>query len=101
MNHRDLGIEPGPACPNLLCIRLGMNAPFSPRFPLEVLDDISDVRAFAIDTCIFKGFGQQLPGWTDKRPARQVFVISWLFTHQHHIGIARSLAKYRLSGAAP
>src|SRR5713101_317478 len=55
-DNRDLGLEPGTASGNFLCVRFFVNATFATRLPFKMFDNISDVSLGAIDT----SFGERI-----------------------------------------
>src|SRR5687767_7003714 len=86
-------LEPGATCSNLQCVWFFVYAPFAARLPIEMFDDIRDVRLFAIDTCFFQRFIKQATGSTNERLACQIFFIARLFAVKHHYRPARAFTE--------
>jgi hypothetical protein len=92
---RICGVEPGTASLNFRITRLFVNAPFSALRggPLEIFHHIGNVHRFMVDTSLRQRFIQGSSGWSDKRVAAAVLLISWLLTHEHDSGPGWTLAK--------
>ena len=82
--QRDLGLEPRPAGGNLRAVRLGVDAPFAARLPLEVFHNIGEIHTGAVDPGLVERAIEQLPGRTDERVAGDVFGVAGLLTNHHH-----------------
>src|SRR6516225_4663199 len=87
LNQRYLSIQPWAARRNLARTRLLVDAPLAPRFPLEVLHDIRDVHARSIYSGFRERPVQEPSGRADKRVTRKIFLVSWLFAHEHEGGV--------------
>jgi len=62
---------------------------------------IGNVHRFMVDTSLRQRFIQESSGWSDKRVAAAVLLISWLLTHEHDSGPGWTLAKDRLGCLLP
>ena len=100
-DHRNFRLEPGTTRGDLQCVWLFVYAPFSARLPLEMFDDIRDVRLFAIDAGVFQRFIKQTTGWSNERLARQIFFIAGLFADKHHYRPASAFTEDGLRAAFP
>lgn len=96
-----LRFKPGPARGDLPSVRLFVNAAFAFWFPFEVLHRVGDVHFLAINSRFDERFVQQLSRWTDKRFAREIFVIARLFTDEDDFGVARAVTENSLRSGFP
>ena len=103
LHYPVLGLEPGTASLNFRITRLFVNPPFSALRggPLEMFHHIGNVRSFMLDTSLRQRFIQESSGWSDKRVAAAVRLISRLLTHEHDSGPGWTLAKDRLGCLLP
>ena len=100
-DYSNFRLEPGTTRGNLQGVWLFVYAPFSARLPLEMFDNIRDVRLFAIDAGVFQCFIEQTAGWSNERLARQIFFIAGLFADKHHYRPASAFAEDGLRSAFP
>jgi hypothetical protein len=63
------------------------------RFPLEMLNGISNVHFTSIDARGFKALIKKLAGRSDKRLPLLVFAIAGLFAHQEKSGMDTAFPK--------
>src|SRR5262249_19279934 len=99
LDERDLGFQPWAASSNLGSVRLRVDAAFSTRLPLEVLDHVGDIDGLAIDASLFERAVEQLPCRTDEGMASDIFGVSRLLADEHQCGSARTLTEDGLRGA--
>src|SRR5947208_16307634 len=76
-----------------------VDAAFAARFPLEMLDDVSDISFLAINACFFKCFVEQFAGRTNKRLAFEVFIVAGLLADEENFSLASAGAKDGLRAA--
>jgi len=101
MHDFELGIKPWTAGADFTRIGLCVNSSLSARFPFEMLDDVRDVGAAAIDAGLLERFRQDAPRGPYKRMACEVFVIAWLLADEHHVGFRPAFSEYGLRSLAP
>src|SRR6185295_19915668 len=78
MGGGDLGVEPGAAGGDLARVGLLVDAALAAGFPLEVLDDVGDVDAAAVDARLGQCAIEQAAGRTDEGTTREVFLVARL-----------------------
>src|SRR5207244_6109867 len=96
-----LGVEPRMARPDLLRVRLLVDAALSLRRVLEMLDRIRDVDELAIDPRFFKRAVEQPPRRPDERPALKILLVTGLLADEHQFGFRFALAEDRLRRVLP
>lgn len=92
----DLGAQPRRARAHLRRLRLFVQPAFSPagtRFPFEMLYDIGDVDAVAVDTSLRKGVVEKASCGPDERPALLVLFVARYFAYEHQLGIHGAFTK--------
>src|SRR5690242_21535920 len=75
LDHRDLGVEPGPARDHLAPRRLLVDPALPARLPLEVLDDVRDVGGRAVDPGLAERTVEELPRGADERRSGTVLLV--------------------------
>jgi hypothetical protein len=78
-----------------------MNAAFATRFPFEMFDNIGDVSLRTIETSFVERAIKQAAGGTNKRFAREIFFIAWLFADKQNCGTFASFAEDSLRSPFP
>ena len=96
----DLGVEPRPARTDFCCFGFGVNTSFASRLPLEVFDDVGDVRTRTVDPRLLERFVQDPARGSHERMTREVLVVARLFSDEHHFG-GSAFAEHCLRGAPP
>src|SRR6478672_9421262 len=81
-DYGDFSLEPGTASRDFAGVGFFMNAAFATRFPFEMFDNIGDVSLRTIETSFVERAIKQTAGRTDKRFAREIFFIAWLFADE-------------------
>src|SRR5437867_1915098 len=99
--HGNLGVEPRQTRADFDGIGLGMDAALAARLPLEVFHQVGDISYTPIDSCFLERPIEQFAGATDERLASEVFVITGLLAHKHHLSFHRAFAENRLCAAFP
>src|SRR5580698_6369432 len=97
----DLSLKPWAAGGDFFRVRLLVNSEFAARGGLEVLDDIRDVDALALNSGLGQSFVQQLSSRAHERPPFEVFAIAGLLTYEHNFGSWCAFTQHRLRGALP
>jgi len=73
-----------------------VDAALAAGLPLEVLDDVGDVRQLPVDARLLERLVEQPAGGPDERFARQVFLVAGLLADEDDLGLWRALAEDRL-----
>jgi DNA polymerase III subunit alpha len=94
----ELRLEPGQTGTDLARIGLLVQATAAARHPLEVLDDVADVRLLARNTGLLQGAVEELSRRTHERFALQILLVPRLLTDQHQGRMGRPIAEYGLRG---
>jgi len=101
LHEFNFGLKPWQTSLDLHGIRLRVDAPFSARFPLEVLDDIRHVSVGPCNTGFDQCLVKQLARWSDEWLPCEVFFIARLLTHKHQARVRTAFAEHRLSAPLP
>src|SRR5688500_3963334 len=96
-----LGLEPRPAGGHLGPVRLLVDAPLAARLPLEVLDDVGDVRKSPVDLRLVEGPVEQLAGGTHERAALAILIVAGLLADEHDLGLLGAFAEDGLRPGLP
>ena len=83
LTNSDFSLEPGTASRDFAGIGFLMNAAFSAGFPFEMFDNIGDVSLRTIDTGFVQRIVKKSAGGADKRFAREIFFVAWLFADEN------------------
>ena len=92
-NEAQFRLKPGPAGRDIARARFLVDAPFSARLPLEMLDRVGDVNGVAIDFRVDERSIEQLAGRTNERLPVQIFLITRLLAEEHECGLLRAFAE--------
>lgn len=76
-----------------------MDAPLSPRNPLEMLHRVGHVHKLSVDAGTIEQLIEEAAGRADEGPAEAILLVAGLLTDKHQVGAIRSLAAHRLGGA--
>ena len=95
-DRSDFAFEPRPAGGNFDRSWLAVDPPFAPRNPFEMLYDVGDPDARAIDPRLDQTAIEQFAGWSDKRMPGQIFGVARLLADQHDLRIGRPFPKHGL-----
>src|SRR5919109_70307 len=101
LHDRELGVQPRATRGDLGPVRLLVDAPLPARLPLEVLDDVRDVRERAVDAGLLERPVEQLPGRADERFAGLVLLIAGLLADEHRLRFRQSFAEDGLRPGLP
>ena len=66
-----------------------------------MFDHVGDIHFVAGDSCSEESFVEQFSGRPDERMTGQVFLVTWLFANEHHLGMRVPFAEHGLRGATP
>jgi len=94
----ELGIEPGTAGGDFVNAGSLVNAPFTARLPLEVLDRVGQVDIVATNAGVGEAAVEKKTGGTDKRHAFLIFAVAGLFADEDETGLRASRAEDGLRG---
>src|SRR6266571_226259 len=97
----DLRLEPRPARPHLLAVRLFVEAALAAPREAEVLDGVGHVDARPFDAGGFESLVEDAAGGSDEGLALDVLAIAWLLADEHQHGATRAVAEDGLSGLFP
>jgi len=78
-----------------------MDATLSSRLPTEMFYSVCYIYFLAIDSSVLESPIQQFPGWSNERPALQIFLIARLLAYKHYFCVGRALAKNGLRATFP
>jgi hypothetical protein len=101
MHDGNLRVEPRPARADFARFRLGVNPALTPRFPLEMFDDVGDVGPIARNARLLERIVEKAAGGTDERASGKILIVARLFADEHHLGTGAAFTKNCLCGAPP
>src|SRR6185436_763950 len=101
LHDRELRVEPGPAGRDLRPRRLGVDPPLAACLPFEVLDDVRDVGARAVDACLLETLVEQPPRRPDEGMSFPVLPVAGLLPDEHQLRLRRALAEDGLRPGSP
>jgi hypothetical protein len=78
-----------------------MDAAFAARFPLEMLDGVSYINFFAVDTGFDQRVIEQLACGTDERFSDKIFLVAGLLAHQHELAVRCAFTENGLRAEFP
>src|SRR5205823_8305595 len=97
----ELGVEPGTAGGDLAEIRLAVDPPLALGHPGEVLDDVGEEDAEAVEAGLSERLVEEPAGGPDERPPGLVLLVPRLLPDQEHLGLLWPLAEHGLGSPGP
>ena len=94
----DLGAEPPGALLHFAGGGFRMDPPLSTRRKLEVLHRVRDVADCTVDPSFFQAIIKHFASRAYKRLSSHVLSITWLFSHEHDLGLGAAFAEHGLRG---
>jgi hypothetical protein len=101
LHERDFRVEPRAARADFVRVRFLVNAPLAARLPFEMLDDVRDVDAPAVDAGFDERAVEEFPGRAHEWMPAQILFVPRLLADQHQLRRRRAFTENGLGPALP
>ena len=78
-----------------------MDAAFAAGLPLEMFHGVGDVNFLAVDAGFHKRVIEQLACGADERFSGKIFLVAWLFAHEHELAVRCAFPENGLGAELP